>query len=927
MAKRKKIILSGLVLFGLGVLVLAWPIRAAESFGLGDDVLRILTRILEVFTRFLGGVLTMLVQAVIWIAQYTDFVNARPVVAGWVIVRDVANMFFIVVLLLIAFGTILGQEEYHYKKLLPKLLILAVLVNFSRTIMGVFIDFSQVIMLTFVNGFKAAAGGNFANLFKIADILKKAEGGFTSSGCQEIGIWEVFGAYALAFGMVLVSIVTIFVIFAVLALRIIMLWLLTILSPVAFLAGTFPQGQKYYAQWWEEFKNQTMAGPMLAFFIWLALITVGGGESASTLFPEGKPAEDTVIQTACSGVGSTDAFITYIIGIFMLLAGVQMSQQMGGAIAGVAGKAKSAATRALRFGGKALAAPVAFGAGLGLHRAERALLDFSTKPGGGVLRRAVKYATPTGWKGFLKRGEVLLEESRKIASAEAEEESNIIFTRGKRRLPLREVAEHGLVGQYAKDFSFLSKEAVMRKAVELETLGGPEGERARAAIVSVAAHGGFLDDIARMPVLRQKLVDLGRQKYGYTDGTFYNKEMLQELLMDYMTGAGVGSGKGIDMATTDADRWQFQLRMITALEEPGKQTKHWEYLGHARYNPEKGKYEVGNKEWLKDYALEEFGKLGDRDRTGAAPHVFHALRQAPNKEGRIDAEDSADTYGTIGEAETAMIHAMAPSAAREPTRIQRRVPAWSLGTEIHETADPRGNPQVQGNTAMADYVSKFNDEINSDYVFAMYGAITNKTMKEILSQKKFNIVDQEGNLIKTIEYKGKLQPPREEESGGTPAGGTPAGGGAPAGGAAPTPAPAAPAAPSEPAPVGPAPTGGGAGAAPQQIIQQSTIIQTSIKPQMGAVMRDIARPGFVENQPIFRAIRKLIKDLNSEISGLERGMGVEFGELSKKLVKLDTALPSEGASVTEIRDSLSRAGLSEDEVRRDLGDIFSDISK
>lgn len=298
----------------------------------------------------LGPLLIGIVSGIIWVSQYNDFINALAVVNGWVIVRDVANMFFIIVLLIIAFGTILGQEEYHYKKLLPKLLILAVLVNFSRTIVGVMIDFSQVVMLTFVNGYKAAAGGNFANIFQIIDLMKfsreKCRGalGNTNGVPTE---WAIFGAALLAFIMILVSLVTTVVIFAVLVLRIVMLWILIVLSPLAFLAGTFPQGQKYYAQWWEELKNYIMVGPLLAFFLWLSLVTVGSGNAARQITQNGQeivPAEGDV-TFACSEVGSTDTMVSFVIGTMMLLAGVQMAQELGGAISGIAAKAKGFATR------------------------------------------------------------------------------------------------------------------------------------------------------------------------------------------------------------------------------------------------------------------------------------------------------------------------------------------------------------------------------------------------------------------------------------------------------------------------------------------------------------------------------------------------------------------------------------------------------
>jgi len=321
----------------------------------GDDgsnwILRVLTNIIWALIKLLGNLLNILVSGIVSFSKYNDFVNSLAVVNGWVIVRDIANMFFIVVLLIIAFGTILGQEEYHYKKLLPKMLILAVLVNFSRTIVGVMIDFSQVIMLTFVNGYQAAAGGNFAAIFQIIDLLQYNQDACKSTASPQgtlSGDQGILIGALLALIFVVISIITTAVILAVLVLRIISLWLLTVLSPIAFLAGTFPQGQKYYTQWWDEFKNNVMVGPMLAFFLWLSLVTVGGGNAAAQL-GSAKVSSTDQIQFACTNVGNTDAIISFIIGNMMLLAGVQMAQQMGGAIAGVAGQAKSALRRGTKL--------------------------------------------------------------------------------------------------------------------------------------------------------------------------------------------------------------------------------------------------------------------------------------------------------------------------------------------------------------------------------------------------------------------------------------------------------------------------------------------------------------------------------------------------------------------------------------------------
>jgi len=106
-----------------------------------------------------GHISTLLVLLLESTAGYSSFINEPVVTYGWTIVRDLCNMFFILILLVIAFAAILRIESYQWKKTLPKLIIMAVLINFSKTLCGLAIDFAQVIMLTFLNGVNG--GANF----------------------------------------------------------------------------------------------------------------------------------------------------------------------------------------------------------------------------------------------------------------------------------------------------------------------------------------------------------------------------------------------------------------------------------------------------------------------------------------------------------------------------------------------------------------------------------------------------------------------------------------------------------------------------------------------------------------------------------------------------------------------------------------------
>ena len=139
---------------------------------LGAGVASIIGYVAYFWSLLIGKLLLMMVAVLIDIAQYNSFATSVVVLNGWSIVRDVANMFFILILLLIAFSTMLGIEKYDYKKHLSKLLIAAVVINFSATICGLLIDLSQVVMLTFVNGFKEAAGGNFVEALQITKFME-----------------------------------------------------------------------------------------------------------------------------------------------------------------------------------------------------------------------------------------------------------------------------------------------------------------------------------------------------------------------------------------------------------------------------------------------------------------------------------------------------------------------------------------------------------------------------------------------------------------------------------------------------------------------------------------------------------------------------------------------------------------------------------
>jgi len=313
---------------------------------IGAAVATIVGWIAWIIIHILGLLLTLLMKILVNVAQYGDIIDVATVVEGWVVVRDICNMFFILALLVIAFATILRFENYNLKKLLPKLVLAAILINFSRTIFGLIIDFAQVIMLTFVSGFGQYGYNHLVDLFQVDNMLGVWEG---VSGQNEVNSFAVAGGIIAGVLAMIVSIVVVTVVLAVLVFRIIMLWIYTIFSPLIFLGMAFPPMKGYVSGLWQDFIKQVTIGPILAFFIWLTLVTAK--QSATNI---GMTA-DTEGQEICAGANQffcEDSFQTFIIVIGLLMGGLMVAQKAGTMTGKAAAKTETAAKRPFKAAGR-----------------------------------------------------------------------------------------------------------------------------------------------------------------------------------------------------------------------------------------------------------------------------------------------------------------------------------------------------------------------------------------------------------------------------------------------------------------------------------------------------------------------------------------------------------------------------------------------
>lgn len=341
--------------FGRAETITGKVANVASKIAFGGPLL-IIAGLVSVYVNLLGLLSLQMIHLFLKLASFNDFINFDPVVIGWTIVRDVVNMSFVVILLLIAISTILNIEAYSYRRLLPRLVLMAVLINFSRTIAGLLIDAGQVVMLTFVNAFSAAAGGNFVSALHINDLLAIGLDGIFST---DVTIPTILGSYILAAVAITVTFMVMLVFVGVLIFRVLALWFLIVLSPLAFALGAWPSGSvsKYYGQWWDEFTKNIICPTVLSFFLWLALMMMSANY-IGVLAPNLNGTGDKMAPPPAGSIelSAPETFASFLIGIGFLIMALKMTQSLCGSIAGFAPKmldfAKKQGVAAAKFAGK-----------------------------------------------------------------------------------------------------------------------------------------------------------------------------------------------------------------------------------------------------------------------------------------------------------------------------------------------------------------------------------------------------------------------------------------------------------------------------------------------------------------------------------------------------------------------------------------------
>lgn len=285
-----------------------------------------------------------------------SFIKDIPIVdLGWTVFRDVTNLLFIFIILYIAINTIVGNEGYGIKKLLGKVIIGAMLINFSLFFTQAMIDASNIFALQFYHkitqdakktntatgssannsDYDSGISAAFVNAMGLQQVFQTGKGtatGVVGEASSENTDQTKLGLNAsnliiVGLGGTVLVLITAFVFFAgamMLLARTVVLVFLMILSPIAFMGNILPALGKYTGEWWSKLTSNLLFAPVYMMLLYLVINMVTGDN-----FKKVGGGKGTFADLFAGGNNWDGTLMTFIILIMLMVGCLVIASKLG----------------------------------------------------------------------------------------------------------------------------------------------------------------------------------------------------------------------------------------------------------------------------------------------------------------------------------------------------------------------------------------------------------------------------------------------------------------------------------------------------------------------------------------------------------------------------------------------------------------------
>lgn len=210
-----------------------------------------------------------------------DIASGGEVQAAWGIMRNIANGAFIIMFLAIIISQLtgFGISNYGIKKMLPRLIVAAILVNVSIYVCQIAVDLSNILGY----GLRAGIGGIGDEITRANEIFQSGQGRGTWGGFA-LTVLAAGTAGILALAVLIGALVSGLVVMATIAVLLIarkaLIVILIVISPLAFVAFLLPNTEKFFSKWRSIFVGLLMVFPTIG-------LLFGGGILAGAIVKAG----------------------------------------------------------------------------------------------------------------------------------------------------------------------------------------------------------------------------------------------------------------------------------------------------------------------------------------------------------------------------------------------------------------------------------------------------------------------------------------------------------------------------------------------------------------------------------------------------------------------------------------------------------------
>jgi hypothetical protein len=274
---------------------------------------------LFLFISIFKWVLKIIVSIFVWLLSPQNFggyVNHPIVRTLWTVMIPFANIMIILALIFTAVCTILGIKKYNLYSNLWRVLLVALLVNFTLVICGMFVDISNFLTVYFLTGMTSDGKIQIGALYD--SVITKIACSF-----QNVPSKTTKALYSLVAGISAIAICIIFIsqmvgIISHTVIRVVTLWFTLLLSPVAFASLALPGLEKGWETWLQYFTQALISLPVIAFCMYLTIFML-------------VIATKSIADLQASGAGSTT--FAQVLGWAILMIGIsQVTLTVAGAL-------------------------------------------------------------------------------------------------------------------------------------------------------------------------------------------------------------------------------------------------------------------------------------------------------------------------------------------------------------------------------------------------------------------------------------------------------------------------------------------------------------------------------------------------------------------------------------------------------------------